>query len=154
MLEEPQGPELGKIKNSSLDQIMVRPVLISILNYGVLGIVLVSYQAVLSVFLAVPLSSNGLGLTPPTIGIIFSALGLCSGVSQILWFPMLYRRLGGKRLFMRALLASLAIYATMPIMHMIAVSSVERHGKMSNWVWIVLAIMIGSSAMLDMGSGK
>ncbi|KAF9517138.1 hypothetical protein BS47DRAFT_1291372 [Hydnum rufescens UP504] len=150
-LEGSEPTQSARGIRSSMREIMVRPVLVSILNYGILANIHIAYYAVLSVFFAVPLSSHGLGLSPPIIGLAFSALGLVSGVSQVLWFPMLYRRLGGRRLFMCALLATWPLYAMMSIMHMIAVSSVERYGKMSNWVWVALAVMISCSAILDMG---
>ena len=73
-------------------------VLLSISNYAVLAIVEIAYLALQPLFLATPIELGGLGLPPPTIGIILGTFGVLNGFFQAMFFATLMDRWGPKRL--------------------------------------------------------
>ena len=69
-----------------LRELLVYPVVISILNYVCLAFLNISLTALLPLFLAMPLEIGGLNLSPPIIGYIIGSCGSASAIFNSVYF--------------------------------------------------------------------
>jgi len=118
--------------------------------------------ALLTVFLAVPISSGGLGQTPQRIGVILGISGFLSGSFQLLMFARIRSAMGPKRLFLTAVCMYWLMFPAFMIMHRLAVASSsvsqgpnagddETEVVLSRWVWIILTLQLGCWVIIGMG---
>lgn len=98
-----------KKESTSLRSLLLRPVLLAVINYGLLAILEISFQVLLPIFLA-----TSLHYTPSSIGLVLGIMGLVNGIVQITCFVPLHRRFGSGNLFTLGLLSFVAIFATYP----------------------------------------
>lgn len=124
------------------------------MNYGWLAILEISFWAILTVFLPVPLSAGGLDLRPPTVGLIFGALGLFDGLVQLLFFPKAYERFGPKKIMVATFVSFGAIFAWFPIAHELSLAFPSESGTLSAPVWVSLVLLLIIGGMIDMGYSK
>ncbi|KAF8305056.1 MFS general substrate transporter [Clavulina sp. PMI_390] len=164
---DPTTPLLGRkpTKNKqSLREVLIRPVLISILNYGCLAILEISYFSIMTVFFAVPISSGGLGFSPPLIGVIFSTLGLVSGFVQLFLFPAIHKKFGAKRVLQLSVASFLVVFPMFVTMHLAAqlnqsTSTITKDSTGGGeakgiLVWIGIMCLVCINSLIDMGYGK
>lgn len=138
-------------KPLSYNEILTRPFLITMLNYACLSLLDMSHSALLTLFLAVPIDSGGLGMSPQKIGLVLGAFGLVSGSIQILVFSAAHRRLGAKNMFMIGPTSfALVILPAYIIMHRLAVAN----GEVTPAVWAVLVVQLAFMCTLDMSFSK
>ncbi|KIM30839.1 hypothetical protein M408DRAFT_327795 [Serendipita vermifera MAFF 305830] len=98
-----------KKESTSLRSLLLKPVLLAVINYGLLAILEISFQVLLPIFLA-----TSLHYTPSSIGLVLGIMGLVNGIVQITCFVPLHRRFGSGNLFTLGLLSFVAIFATYP----------------------------------------
>lgn len=98
-----------KKESTSLRSLLLKPVLLAVINYGLLAILEISFQVLLPIFLA-----TSLHYTPSSIGLVLGIMGLVNGIVQITCFVPLHRRFGSGNLFTLGLLSFGAIFATYP----------------------------------------
>ncbi|KAI0327009.1 hypothetical protein GY45DRAFT_1328131 [Cubamyces sp. BRFM 1775] len=80
-----------------LHSVLTRPVLVSVVNYGVLALVEISFLALLPLFLATPIKPGGLGLPPScsrSINDIKFANSCITSVEQRVWSTVLTANTG------------------------------------------------------------
>ncbi|KAG6817274.1 hypothetical protein H0H87_010935 [Tephrocybe sp. NHM501043] len=131
-----------------LRQLLVYPVLLSISNYINLAFLNIALDALLPLFLAMPLSAGGLGFSPASIGLIMGSYGAFTGIFQALFFPTFIRHCGVKRVFVTGMAAFLPIFALFPIISIDAL----KYG-VNSFTWICIAIILGLMALMDMSFG-
>ncbi|CDO75960.1 hypothetical protein BN946_scf184888.g10 [Trametes cinnabarina] len=131
-----------------LREILTRRVLLSIANYAVLAMVDVAFFSLQPLFLATPIELGGLGLEPPTIGIILGTFGVLNGLFQALFFARLMAMLGPKRLFQQGLLAFVPLYALFPVMSLYA----KAHG-LTSVVWSLILLQQVLLVVMDLAFG-
>lgn len=121
----------------------------------------------------VPVSSGGLGQPPQRIGAVLGSFGLVSGVVQLTVFPRMNKRFGSRRLFIASICGFFVVFPSFIVMHRLALWSVAKASSpgilmmneievyreaivppvLTKWVWVVLAVQLASSALIDMGYG-
>ncbi|KAI0327954.1 MFS general substrate transporter [Cubamyces sp. BRFM 1775] len=131
-----------------LSKVLTRRVLLSISNYAVLAIVEIAYLALQPLFLATPIELGGLGLPPPTIGIILGTFGVLNGFFQAMFFATLMDRWGPKRLFQQGLLAFVPLYLLFPIMSWYA----KAHG-ITPVIWGLVLLQQILLVVMDLAFG-
>lgn len=121
---------------------------ISIANYAVVAVLDIAFFALLPLFLATPIALGGLGLAPPTIGVIIGTFGLLNGCFQALLFARLMDRYGPKRLFQQGLLAFFPLYALFPVMSLYA----KAHG-ITPVIWALVLLQQMLLVVMDLAFG-
>lgn len=141
-------------QNTGVRAVITRPVLIAIMNYGWLAILEISFWAILTVFLPVPLTAGGLDLLPPTVGVIFGTIGLFDGLMQLLFFPKCYERFGPKKIMVATFLSFWFIFAWFPVAHELSIAFPSESGTLSVPVWISIGVLLMIAGVIDMGYSK
>ncbi|KAF8305055.1 MFS general substrate transporter [Clavulina sp. PMI_390] len=152
-----------KIKEPSMRELLTRPIIISILNYGSLALLDIAYFSIMTVFFAVPISSGGLGFPPSRIGIIFSAFGIVSGCVQIFLFPLVHDKFGAKRVLRLSVMSFLLVFPIFVVMNSAAAARKttanidEGHTNAGVadgiWVWVGVIVLVCLNPLIDMGYG-
>ncbi|THH28711.1 hypothetical protein EUX98_g5490 [Antrodiella citrinella] len=76
-----------------------RLLVVTLINYGILVTLTASFYALISLFLAAPIATGGLGFEPAAIGIAMALMGLCHGTFQAFFFVHIHRRVDPRLLF-------------------------------------------------------
>ena len=127
----------GRENPSSFRELLTAPVLIAAGSYASFAILEISFRTMFPVYLATPMEMGGLGLDPPVMGTILAVVGISASAFQLLLFPSLYNRLGGKNIFLIAISLFFPIAALFPI-----VSRVGQEHGLNNFVWLLIGIQI------------
>ncbi|KAJ3983658.1 major facilitator superfamily domain-containing protein [Lentinula detonsa] len=123
-------------------------VLLSVSNYVALAFLNICFNALLPLFLAMPLDIGGLGLPPSAIGYVMGGYGAATGIFQFFWFAKVNRMLGEKRVFMTGMMVLPGCFAMMPIISLVA----QRWG-VSAFVWVMIAFTMMLAVIMDMAYG-
>ncbi|KAH0585504.1 hypothetical protein H2248_008740 [Termitomyces sp. 'cryptogamus'] len=129
-------------------QLLIYPVILSITNYTSVALLNIALDALLPLFLAMPLSAGGLGFAPHTIGYIIGSYGAFSGILQALLFPTFVRIAGVRRVFITGVTVFLPIFALFPIMSLNA-----REFGVNAFTWVCISSIIGLMTLMDMSYG-
>ncbi|EEB99589.1 hypothetical protein MPER_00706 [Moniliophthora perniciosa FA553] len=78
-----------KDKPLPLRSLLTWPVIISVSNYVALAFLNIAFNALLPLFLHMPISLGGLNLPPSTIGYVLGAYGCVTGLFQAAFFARL-----------------------------------------------------------------
>ena len=139
------------MREGSVRAVLTRPVLIAIQNYGWLALLDISFWAILTVFLPVPIFAGGLNLPPPTIGLIFSTMGLVDVFNQLTLFPRIFKTFGPKRIMTASMMSYWVIFTCIPLMHEIAKARPSEPGALDFRVWGLLGLLVIVTGVVDMG---
>ncbi|KAL6298395.1 MFS general substrate transporter [Sparassis latifolia] len=135
-------------KPATLRSLMVRPVLLSVANYGCLALLDIAYRAIQPLFFSTPIEYGGLGLNPAAIGLILGAFGLMNGSFQALFFSRVVHRWGPKRVLMTGMASFVPIFAIFPVINLLA-----RTRGTTPLIWCVVALQLAISVVMDMTYG-
>ncbi|KAF8824811.1 hypothetical protein HHX47_DHR7000044 [Lentinula edodes] len=112
-----------------LRELFTHRVVLSVSNYVALAFLNISFNALLPLFLAMPLNIGGLGLPPSAIGYIMGGYGAATGIFQFFWFAKINRMLGEKRVVVAQ---NFGVYAL---------------------VWVMIAFTMMLAVIMDMAYG-
>jgi MFS family permease len=132
-------------------------VAVSIANYGLFAIFDIAFVALNPLVLASPVMLGGLGLDPPTIGVIMGAWGLLNGVFQATCFTLILDRLGARRTFLLGIGCFMPIFACFPWMNSVArlIKFGDPDEHPGAWiVWAVVGLQIMLITLMDISFGK
>ncbi|KAF7327393.1 Major facilitator superfamily multidrug-resistance DHA1 sub-family [Mycena kentingensis (nom. inval.)] len=146
----PASPSPSAAQNGPLPlrDLLTESVVLSVSNYVALGLLNTSILALLPLFLTMPISIGGLGLTPPQIGAILCAYGFVTGTFQLLFFSRIVRRIGEKRTFLVGMSTNLVIFLLFPVMN-----TVVRSAGLGWGVYGLLALLVFLFAVMDISFG-
>ncbi|KAF8317183.1 MFS general substrate transporter [Clavulina sp. PMI_390] len=144
-------PPKSETQDNSLRSVLTRPVILAIMNYGWLALLEISFWAILTVFLPVPVSAGGLGLPPPLVGVVCGAFGLFDGIVQLVAFSATLKRFGPKKIMIGTMISFWFIFACFPIMHELTKANPTPVGELHWSVWAVMLVMMLMGGMVDMG---
>ncbi|KAF8317182.1 MFS general substrate transporter [Clavulina sp. PMI_390] len=144
-------PTTSEANDTSLRSVLTRPVILAITNYGWLALIEISFWAILTVFLPIPVSAGGLGLPPPLVGAICGAFGLFDGLIQLVAFAPMLKRFGPKKIMIATMISFWFIFACFPIMHELTKANPTPAGELHWSVWAVMLAMMLMGSMFDMG---
>ncbi|KAL0063438.1 hypothetical protein AAF712_009642 [Marasmius tenuissimus] len=133
-----------------LRDLLVWPVVISISNYVSLAFLNIAFNALLPLFLAMPISIGGLGLSPPTIGYIMGGYGGGSGIFQFFYFAKIMRWFGERRMFLNGISTFVVMFALMPMCNVMA----RANGGVDGWCWGIIGLIILLAVVMDMAYGS
>ncbi|KAF8813403.1 MFS general substrate transporter [Phlegmacium glaucopus] len=145
-----EGPKVRTAdKPVALRELLVYPVMLSISNYVFLAFLNISVNALLPLFLAMPLEIGGLNLSPPTIGCIIGSYGAASAIFKVIYFARIVRRWGERRVFIVAISTFLPVFLLLPIINFVA----RRWGQLSFGVCLLVGCLLAMIALMDMAYG-
>ena len=121
----------------------------AILNYSLLALLDITFIALQPLILSTPVDSDGLGLSPATIGLVLGSFGLLDGIIEMTCFPWMCRKLGTRRLYSVAIGSFSGAIAAFPIMNWFA----RRQGY-SLMVWVVMGIQLAIMILDGMAFGE
>jgi MFS family permease len=132
-------------------------VMVSIVNYGLLAILDIAYAALNPLVLASPVVLGGLGLDPPTIGLVMGAWGILNGAFQGLFFTRVLERFGPRRTFVGGIMHFVPIFVCFGLSN--AVARLTRFGeedaRPGAWlVWAVVILQMVMVTFMDVSFGR
>ena len=145
----------GSVKDSEktlpLRALLTRPVVISVANYGVIGLLGIITEAVIPLVWSTSVRFGGLGMSPASIGLWMAGYGTMSGVVQLAAFPSIVRRFGPRNVFIASIFSFFPIYLMFPFQNLAL-----RHSSRGLYPTTGLLILLQLSAILvvEMGFGK
>ncbi|KAJ3565894.1 hypothetical protein NP233_g7351 [Leucocoprinus birnbaumii] len=148
MLSESTLTDSPREIQSSLREILVWPVLISIANYISLAFLDIMLNALLPLLFAMPIELGGLGFDPPTIGYILGSYGAAVGIFSIFFSAKILRRFGEKTVFSAGTASFIPIFLLMPAMSICA-----RTWGVGASVWTLVSIELLLMLMVNMAYG-
>ncbi|GLB44900.1 putative major facilitator superfamily protein [Lyophyllum shimeji] len=128
--------------------LLTYPVIISVSNYVSLAFLNISLNALLPLFMAMPLEIGGLAFKPATIGYIMGSYGALCGLFQASSFARIIRWLGERRVFILGISTGLPIFALFPIMSI----SAKSYG-VNAFTWTCIAVLLILMVFMDMSFG-
>jgi hypothetical protein len=128
---EPEAP-------ATFRSLATKRILTTLANYAFTVFMESASTAISPLLYASPISYGGLGLSSFYIGIIMSVSGIMLGLSSILLFPLLSRKLGLTYLYRVGFAGFLAVQASYALMSMLA----QRSGRVDGFVLVVLALQL------------
>jgi MFS family permease len=132
-----------------LRELLVYPVVISISNYVCLAFLNISLNALLPLFLAMPLEIGGLNLSPPIIGYIIGSFGAASATFQAFYFAKIVRRWGERKVFIVGMSTFLPVFLLLPLINFVA----RGWGQLSFGVCFLLGTLLIMIASMDVAYG-
>ncbi|QRV75718.1 major facilitator superfamily transporter [Ceratobasidium sp. AG-Ba] len=110
-------------------------------SFMLLAVVDIAWVVLQPLVFATSPSLGGLGLSPPTIGLILGTQGLLSGIFQATAFTSLHARFGAVHLFRVALACYAGLFVSFAVM-------TNAEGV---WVWVVLGLHVVMACVASLG---
>jgi len=132
-----------------LRDLFIYPVMISVCNYVVLAFLNIAFNALLPLFMSMPLEIGGLNLPPSTIGYIMGSYGAATGIFQFFFFSKIIRSLGERRVFLNGMMTFPVLFALFPLMSIVA----KNYG-INFVIWIAVGLIIILGILMDMAYGR
>ena len=146
----PQGGrcEVLEEKPPPLRSLFTRPVLISVANYGKIGLLEMTATTLIPLIWSTSVEFGGLGMSPVSIGLWMAGYGTLNGILQYIAFPPIVRRFGPRRVFITSIIAFVPIYLMFPFENLTL-----RSGSGVSALWVLIVLQLGSMSISDMGFG-
>jgi hypothetical protein len=97
-----------------LRALLTRPVVVSIGNYCMIGLLDIMGGALIPLVWSTSVEFGGLGMSPASIGLWLAGCGLLNGIFQFVAFPRIVGRFGPRRVFIASTLCFFPIYSLLP----------------------------------------
>ncbi|KAF8574316.1 MFS general substrate transporter [Ramaria rubella] len=130
-----------------LREVLTPRVRIAIINYGTFSLLSIIYTYVQPLVMSTPIGLGGIGLTPPTIGLILGISGIINGAFQMFFFSPIHRKFGTRTLFIIATASHIVLYLSWPLMGLLA----RRSGRVDLATITVLVFQMLFNTLTGMG---
>ncbi|KAJ7486429.1 major facilitator superfamily domain-containing protein [Mycena galericulata] len=127
-----------------LRDLLTRPVLIAVLNNGLLFFCDMAYSSLLPLVYATPIGMGGLGLKPYDIGLLMGICGISNAVVQTFFGGRIIRYFGPRRIFIMSFWVLILMLAAYPLLSFLA----ARAGRIDGAVIAVLAAQLSCTVAL------
>ncbi|KAH9052776.1 MFS general substrate transporter [Lactarius vividus] len=108
------GPVKGTAKPVPLRALLTRPVVVSVANYGMTGMLDMTAGTLIPLVWSTSVEFGGLSMNPASIGSWMAGYGLMNGVFQFVAFPRIVRRFGPRRVFIASIILFSLVYIMLP----------------------------------------
>ena len=108
------GPAKDTEKPLPLRALLTRPVVISIANYCMIGLLEIMGGALIPLVWSTSVEFGGLGMSPASIGLWLAGSGFLNGIFQLVAFPRIVGRFGPRLVFIASILCFIPIYTLLP----------------------------------------
>ncbi|KAH9036517.1 MFS general substrate transporter [Lactarius pseudohatsudake] len=131
----------GTAKPVPLRAVLTRPVVVSVANYGMTGMLDMTAGTLIPPF-------GGLSMNPASIGSWMAGYGLMNGVFQCIAFPHIVRRFGPRRVYIASIILFSLVYIMLPFENLVL-----RHSSHDLSPAVRLLIILQLSALTFSGMG-
>ncbi|KAF8267047.1 major facilitator superfamily domain-containing protein [Lactarius quietus] len=108
------GRVKDKWKPLPLRALLTRPVVVSVANYGMIGLLDMVATALIPLVWSTSVEFGGLSMSPMSIGMWMAGYGLMNAVLQFVAFPPVVRFFGPRRVFIASILCFFPVYIMFP----------------------------------------
>jgi MFS family permease len=134
-------------KPMTLRALLTRPVVISIANYGLIGLLEMIAGVLIPLVWSTPVEFGGLSMSPASIGLWMAGYGCLNGIFQFVAFPRIVERFGPRRVF----IVSISAFAPMYLMLFFENLTLRYvYGGASLTLFLII-LQLSSIAIADMG---
>lgn len=145
------GPVRDTEKPVSLRALLTRPVVVSVVNYGMIGLLEITAVALIPLIWSTSVEFGGLGMTPASIGLWMAGFGFLNGIFQFVAFPLIVGRLGPRRVFIASVLCFFPVYIMFPFENL----ALRDSGRgMSVVAGLLIILQLSAISLTDMGFSK
>ena len=137
-------------KPMSLRDLLTRPVVISVANYGLIGLLEMIAGVLIPLVWSTPVEFGGLSMSPASIGLWMAGYGFLNGVFQFVAFPHIVERFGPRRVF----IVSISSFAPMYLMLFFENLTLRYVVGGASLTVILIILQLSSIAIADMGFSK
>jgi predicted membrane protein len=143
--------QLGdKEKPQSLRSLLTRPVVISVANYAVIGLLEMMAGVLIPLVWSTAIEFGGLGMSPASIGVWMASYGFLNGIFQFVGFPHIVERFGPRRVFIFSIASFFPMYL-MLLFENLALRYVAGGAAVTA---VLIILQLSSIALSDMGFSK
>jgi hypothetical protein len=145
------GPVKDSEKTLPLRALLTRPVVVSVANYGVIGLLGIITEAVIPLVWSTSVQLGGLSMSPASIGLWMAGYGIMSGVIQFAAFPSIVRHFGPRRVFIASIFSFFPIFLMFPFQNMAL-----RHSSRGLYptTGLLILLQLLATVVAEMGFGK
>jgi MFS family permease len=152
----PMEARAGEIMDGSINDeekpvllrdLLTRPVVISVANYGLIGLLEMIAGVLIPLVWSTPVEFGGLSMTPASIGLWMAGYGFLNGVFQFVGFPVIVERFGPRRVF----IVSIAAFAPMYLMLLFENLTLRYVCGGASLTVFLIVCQLSSIAIADMG---
>lgn len=134
-------------KPMSLRALLTRPVVISVANYGLIGLLEMIAGVLIPLVWSTPVEFGGLSMSPASIGLWMAGYGFLNGVFQFVAFPRIVERFGPRRIF----IVSISAFAPMYLMLFFENLTLRHVYGGASLTVLLIILQLSSIAIADMG---
>ena len=140
------GP-INDEKPVALRDLLTRPVVISVANYGLIGLLEMIAGVLIPLVWSTPVEFGGLSMTPASIGLWMAGYGFLNGIFQFVAFPHIVERFGPRRVF----IVSIAAFAPMYLMFLFENLTLRYVCGGASLTVMLIVFQLSSICISDMG---
>ncbi|KAI9452892.1 MFS general substrate transporter [Lactarius psammicola] len=108
------GPVEGTEKLLPLRALLTRPVLVSVANYCVIGMLDIVAGTLIPLVWSTSVKFGGLSMSPASIGLWMAGYGFMNCIFQFFAFPRIVRRFGPRRVFIASIILFSPVFIMFP----------------------------------------
>ena len=142
------GPAKDTEKPLPLRALLTRPVVVSVANYGVIGMLDVIAGALIPLVWSTSVEFGGLSMSPASIGLWMAGFGFMNGIFQFAAFPRTVGRFGLRRVFLASILCFFPVFILFPFENLAL-----RHSSRPT-TGLLIALQLSAISFADMGFSK
>lgn len=142
------GPVKDAEKPVPLRALLTRPVVVSVVNYGMIGLLEVTAVALIPLIWSTSVEFGGLGMSPTSIGLWMAGYGFLNGIFQFVAFPHIVGRLGPRRVFIASILCFFPVYIMFPFENL---ALRDSGSGMSVIAGLLIMLQLSAISLTDMG---
>ncbi|KAI9452887.1 MFS general substrate transporter [Lactarius psammicola] len=142
------GPVKDTEKPLPLRALLTRPVVVSVANYGMIGLLEMTAGALIPLIWSTSVEFGGLGMSPASIGLCMAGYGFMNGVFQFIAFPRIVGRIGPRRIFIASIFCFLPVYIMFPFENL----ALRHSSRGANVVaGLLIILQLSAIGLSDMG---
>ena len=145
------GPVKITEKPLPLRALLTRPVVVSIGNYCMFGLLDVMSASLLPLVWTTSVEFGGLGMSPASIGLCIAGFGIMNGLFQFTAFPRIFGRFGPRRVFITSIFCFVPIFILFPLENL---ASSHSTGGLSLATGLLIVLQFAATCCSCMGFGE
>jgi len=145
------GPVKDTWKPLPLRALLTRPVVISVANYGMLGLLDMIGGALIPLVWSTSVELGGLSMSPASMGLWMTVHGFMNGIFQYFAFPPIVRRFGPRRVIIASILCFIPVYILLPFENL-ALRNSSR--GVNPTVALLIVLQLSATCLSIMGFGS
>ena len=145
------GPATETEEPLPLRALLTRPVVVSVVNFGVIALLDIAAGTLISLIWSTPVEFGGLSMSPASVGLWTAGYGFMNCIFQFVAFPGTVKRFGPRRVFIASILCFIPISIMFPFENLALRGS--SHG-LNPAVRLLMVLQLLATSFSIMGFSK